>query len=89
MLRNKKIELVTHAVISILLAASLTGCKVETPEPTLVGGPAELPPEEPPPAEETSIVIVIRQDPNGFNGLLNDTGYESTMDERRLRSLVR
>lgn len=87
MLRNKKIELATYAVISILLAASLTGCKAETPEPSLVG-PAELPPEEPPPAEETSIVIVIRQDPNGFNGLLNDTGYESAMGELVMLSLT-
>ena len=44
--------------------------------------PTEAPVEEPAPeAEETTAVIVIPQDPLGFNGLVADTGYEATIGE--------
>lgn len=46
--------------------------------------PAEtVEPTQPPPAEEkpSSAVIVIPQDPLGFNGLVADTGYEAMVGE--------
>jgi peptide/nickel transport system substrate-binding protein len=50
--------------------------------PQIEEQPTEPPPTEPPPPpEETSAVIVIPQDPLGFNGLVADTGYEAMVGE--------
>ena len=43
---------------------------------------------EPAPAEETSIVILIPEDPTGFNGLVTDTGYEQALMELALVGLT-
>ncbi len=43
--------------------------------------PPEEPTEAPPVEEESRIVLVIPQDPTGFNGLVTDTGYEQMVGE--------
>jgi peptide/nickel transport system substrate-binding protein len=50
------------------------------PEPT---APEAVEPTavEPEPVEETSIIILIPEDPSGFNGLVTDTGYEQLLME--------
>jgi len=51
--------------------------------------PTEAPPvEEPELEEETSIIILIPEDPTGFNGLVTDTGYEQTLMELALLGLT-
>lgn len=51
----------------------------EPPTEEVVVEPEET--EALPPAEESIAVIVIPQDPLGFNGLVADTGYEATVGE--------
>jgi peptide/nickel transport system substrate-binding protein len=74
-------------VIFLVLVLLLAGCAqagTETSAPPSgeepSGGEAGV--EEPAaPAEPSSIVIVIPQDPTGFNGLVTDTGYEQLVGE--------
>jgi peptide/nickel transport system substrate-binding protein len=51
--------------------------------------PTEAPPvEEPEPEEETSVILLIPEDPTGFNGLVTDTGYEQLLMELALLGLT-
>ena len=74
-------------VIFLVLVLLLAGCAQAGTETSVPpsgeepsGGEAGV--EEPAaPAEPSSIVIVIPQDPTGFNGLVTDTGYEQLVGE--------
>ncbi len=68
-------------------------------EPTAVVEPTEQPAEEPtvaveptaeeaPMPEQSTIVILVPEDPTGFNGLLTDTGYEQLVGELVMLSVA-
>ena len=67
-------------LITVLLLAALGGCgqkdNVPADQPSDSGEAPEAEPEE-----KTSAVIIIPQDPVGFNGLVADTGYEAAVGE--------
>ncbi len=77
----------------IFVSCAPSGQKVPATEaPPVVQTPAEVAPteqaateaatvEEAKPAEETSIVIVIPEDPPGFNAIVTDTGYDQLVAE--------
>ena len=96
-------RLLTLAGVCILVSMLFAGCG-PTPEPTQPPlppadtpgqatpvPPTEAPPTEVPPTEapeETSVVIVIPEDPTGFNGIASDTGYEKLLMELVLVGLT-
>ena len=104
MLGNRSLKVLTLVAIFVLLVASLVGCgppaaEEPTEAPPAAEEPTEAPPaeeepteappvEEPEPEEETSIIILIPEDPTGFNGLVTDTGYEQLLMELALLGLT-
>ncbi len=80
-------------MIAFLILSALAGCSQQESAP--VEEPVEPTPEESAPVEEptepapeeeqpTTAVIIIPQDPLGFNGLVADTGYEAMVGELAL-----
>jgi peptide/nickel transport system substrate-binding protein len=83
--------------IIALLALLVSGCfgtpapppPEESPEaPADTPQPTTPPEPTPPPVEETSVVIIIPEDPPGFNSLVTDTGYEQALMELVLVGLT-
>ena len=94
MFADMRLRSLTLGIIIILLFATLTGCAQEKEipaEPPQVGAePTEEPSEPAAPAieEETRIIIVIPEDPPGFNALVTDTGYDQLVAELVMLGLV-
>ena len=81
---NGKTSLIVLTLAMVaLLAISLAGCA-----PSATQAPAAEAPAAEEPEEETSIVILIPEDPTGFNGLVTDTGYEQALMELTLLGLT-
>lgn len=90
----KKVPTILYwVVIVVLILSALAGCSQQESAP--VEEPVEPTPEESAPVEEptepapeeeqpTTAVIIIPQDPLGFNGLVADTGYEAMVGELAL-----
>jgi peptide/nickel transport system substrate-binding protein len=90
----KKVPTILYwVIIVVLILSALAGCSQQESAP--VEEPVEPTPEESAPVEEptepapeeeqpTTAVIIIPQDPLGFNGLVADTGYEAMVGELAL-----
>jgi peptide/nickel transport system substrate-binding protein len=90
----KKVPTILYwVIIVVLILSALAGCSQQESAP--VEEPVEPTPEESAPVEEptepapeeeqpTTAVIIIPQDPLGFNGLVADTGYEAMIGELAL-----
>ena len=73
-------------LIAVLLLIGLVGCGGQTDQPTAeqpadTGESAQAEPPAAPEMAKSSAVIIIPQDPLGFNGLVADTGYEAMVGE--------
>jgi len=94
MASNKTLKVMALLVVFALLVASLVSCAPSATEeaPTEAApveeAPTEAAPVEEAPMEETSIVILVPEDPTGFNGLVTDTGYEQALMELTLLGLT-
>lgn len=77
---GKAPKLLVILLIAALLLAALGGCGQEDNAPAdQPSDSGEAPETEP--EEKISAVIIIPQDPVGFNGLVADTGYEAAVGE--------
>jgi peptide/nickel transport system substrate-binding protein len=95
MFANKRLGPLTLGIVIVILLTALASCGQEAEAPTeppadvdveptqeTTEETAEPAPTEPPvEAEETTIVIVIPEDPPGFNALVTDTGYDQLVAE--------
>lgn len=88
---NNKSGYLYLLVCLILAAILIVGCAQETQSDETtqpVEEPTESVEAEGPPAEGTTAIIVIPQDPLGFNGLVADTGYEAMVGELVMLSVA-
>jgi peptide/nickel transport system substrate-binding protein len=83
--------------LATLLALLASGCvpsePVTTPEPPgeetpVAPAPTSAPEPTPEPQEETSIIVLITDEPSGFNPLVSDTGLEQFLMEFVLLGLT-
>jgi peptide/nickel transport system substrate-binding protein len=97
MFAKKRFGPLALGIIIVLLLIALASCGQEEAAPTeppaevetqpteaMAAEPTEQPPaptEAPVAEEETTIIIVIPEDPPGFNGLVTDTGYDQLVAE--------
>ena len=81
MLEKKAYKILIFVLTTLLVVVVLAGCGTtkSTPEDSTVSGEPDEAGQ--PAAAEKSAVIIIPQDPLGFNGLVADTGYEAMVGE--------
>ena len=86
-------------LLVLILAFTLVSCGPENAGPAEGGQPAEGSAEEPSTEggegeeaatgeEENVVTILIADEPTGFNGLINDSGYEVIVGELVMLSLA-